>query len=73
MLYEIRSYLFDPTLFEEYKKWAREVATTRARTKEALSRPHGTVIDPEEAQIEILNQTLKHAIVKELQSSAQTV
>lgn len=26
LLYEIRSYLFDPTLFEEYKQWAREVA-----------------------------------------------
>jgi hypothetical protein len=26
MLYEIRNYWFDPTLFEEYKKWSRELA-----------------------------------------------
>lgn len=42
-------------------------------TKEALSRPHRTIIDPEEAQIDTLNQTLKQAIIKELQSSAPTV
>jgi integrase len=42
-------------------------------TRETLSMPHRTVVDPEQTQIEILNQTLKQAIVKELQSCTKTV
>jgi hypothetical protein len=37
-------------------------------TREALSMPHRTVVDPAHNQIEVLNQALKHAIIKELQS-----
>ena len=37
-------------------------------TKEALTAPHRTIIDPEQNQIEILNKTLRQAIIKELQS-----
>ncbi len=36
-------------------------------TKEALSRPHRTIVDPEH-QINALNQALKQAILKELRS-----
>ena len=42
-------------------------------SREALTAPHRTVIDPEQKQIEILNQALKQAIVKELNSNAKTV
>jgi hypothetical protein len=34
--------------------------------KEVLSMPHRTVMDSEQNQIEVLNQALKQAIVKEL-------
>jgi len=33
-------------------------------SKEALSMPHRTIVDPEPEKIEILNQALKQAIVK---------
>ena len=35
-------------------------------SKEALSKPHRTVVNQEQHQIEVLNQTLKQAIVNEL-------
>ncbi|KON27055.1 hypothetical protein AC480_04880 [miscellaneous Crenarchaeota group archaeon SMTZ1-55] len=35
--------------------------------------PHRTIVNPEERQIEVLNQALKQAIVKELQDNAKTV
>jgi hypothetical protein len=38
-------------------------------SKDALSAPHRTVVDPERKQIEALNQALKQAIIKELQQS----
>ena len=38
-------------------------------TREVLSRPHRTVVDPEKHQIQVLNQALKQAIFQELQSS----
>jgi hypothetical protein len=31
--------------------------------------PHATVVDPEQEKIEVLNQALKQAIVKELQKT----
>lgn len=37
-------------------------------SKEALTMPYRTVIDPEQQQIKILNQALKQAIIKELRS-----
>jgi integrase len=36
-------------------------------TREALSQPHRTIIDPEHESINVLNQALKHMILKELQ------
>ena len=36
-------------------------------SKEALSKPHRTVLDPEREQIHVLNRALKQAIIKELQ------
>ena len=33
MLFEIRNYWYDPTHFEEYKKWSRELAFPYAKTK----------------------------------------
>lgn len=38
-------------------------------TREASSRPHRTVIDPESRKIEVLNEALKHAILKELRTA----
>ena len=38
-------------------------------SKDALSMPHRTVVDPEEEKIEILNQALKEAILKELKTA----
>jgi len=38
-------------------------------SNEALSMPHRTIIDPMQAEINILNQALKQAIVKELKQS----
>jgi hypothetical protein len=35
-------------------------------SKDALSKPHRTVVDPEHHQIQVLNQALKDAILKEL-------
>jgi len=35
-------------------------------SKDALAMPHRTVIDPEQRKIDVLNQTLKDAIIKEL-------
>jgi len=37
-------------------------------SREALAKPHRTVIESEKTQIEILNQALKQAIIKELAS-----
>lgn len=37
-------------------------------TREALSIPHRTIVDPEHRQVEILNQALKEAIIRELRS-----
>ncbi len=36
-------------------------------SREAITMPHKTIIDPEEHKIEVLNQALKEAIIKELQ------
>jgi hypothetical protein len=38
-------------------------------SREALVRPHRTVIDPEQKQIEVLNTALKEAILKELKKT----
>jgi integrase len=38
-------------------------------SKDALAIPHRIVLDPEQRKIEVLNQTLKHAIIKELSQS----
>ncbi|MCJ7613473.1 site-specific integrase [Candidatus Bathyarchaeota archaeon] len=38
-------------------------------SKDALTMPHRTVIDPEQRTIEVLNQALKQAIIKELKTS----
>jgi hypothetical protein len=35
-------------------------------SKDALTIPYRTIIDPEERKIEVLNQALKEAIIKEL-------
>jgi len=37
-------------------------------SKEALTRPHRTIVDNQDEQIRVLNQSLKKAIVKELQT-----
>lgn len=42
-------------------------------SKEALTMPHITVVDPEQYQITLLNQALKQAIVKELQQDTKIV
>jgi hypothetical protein len=41
--------------------------------RKALSMPHRTVIDSEQAQMETLNKALKKAIIKELQTTTPTV
>jgi hypothetical protein len=38
-------------------------------SKDALAMPHRTVVDPEQRKIDVLNQTLKDAIIKELNQS----
>jgi len=38
-------------------------------TKEALSSPHKRLVDSQDNEIQFLNQTLKQAIVKELQQT----
>lgn len=38
-------------------------------TREALARPHRTVVDPESRKIEVLNEALKHAILKEFRNA----
>ena len=38
-------------------------------SKDALSMPHSTVVDPEAGKIEALNEALKHAILKELRNA----
>jgi hypothetical protein len=35
-------------------------------SREALSRPHRTILDNRDEQIRVLNQSLKKAIIKEL-------
>ena len=42
-------------------------------SRRALSTPHRTIINVEQAQIQILNKALKQAIITELQSSAKIV
>jgi len=36
-------------------------------SREAIAIPHRTIVDAEERKMEILNQTLKQAIIQELQ------
>ena len=36
---------------------------------EALSKPHRTLVDPEQTQMEVLSQALKQAIIRELRST----
>jgi integrase len=38
-------------------------------SREALSMPHRTVVDPERKKIEVLNQALRQAIIRELQQN----
>ena len=38
-------------------------------TRDALAMPHRTVVDPESRQLEVLNDALKHAILKELRNA----
>jgi len=38
-------------------------------SKDALAKPHRTVVDPENRKIEVLNEALKHAILKELRKA----
>ena len=40
-------------------------------SKKALAMPHRTIIDPEQNQINTLNQALKQAIIEELQSETK--
>lgn len=47
--------------------------TNKILSRDALAMPHRTVIDPEQKQIEILNQALKQAILKELRDNAKAV
>ena len=42
-------------------------------TKEAISKPNRTVSDTEHSQIEILNKTLKQAIIKEFHQSQSDI
>jgi len=37
--------------------------------RDALTRPHRTVVDPENRKIEVLNEALKDAILKELRTA----
>ncbi len=41
-------------------------------SKQALSMPHRTVIDPEQTQIATLNEALKQAILQELKNSSDS-
>jgi len=38
-------------------------------SKDALSMPHRTIVDPESHQIKVLNEALKHAILQELKNA----
>ena len=38
-------------------------------SKDALSMPHRTIVDPERHQIKVLNEALKHAILQELKTA----
>ena len=38
-------------------------------SRDALTMPHRTIADPEQEKIEVLNQALKQAIIKELQET----
>ncbi len=38
-------------------------------SREALAKPHRTVVDPESRKIKVLNEALKHAILKELRTA----
>jgi len=42
-------------------------------SKEALSKPHRTVVDPTQHKIAILNRALKQAIIKELKEDKQGI
>jgi hypothetical protein len=38
-------------------------------SRDALAKPHRTVIDPEQNQIDVLNAALKEAILQELRTA----
>jgi len=38
-------------------------------SKDALAKPHRTVVDPEARKIKVLNDALKHAILTELRNA----
>jgi hypothetical protein len=38
-------------------------------SREALTMPHTTLVNPEQGKIEVLNQALKQAIIKELKQT----
>ena len=38
-------------------------------SKDALARPHRTIVDAENRKIQVLNEALKHAILKELRNA----
>ena len=38
-------------------------------TRDTLAMPHRTVVDPEARKIDVLNEALKHAILKELRNA----
>jgi hypothetical protein len=41
------------------------------RSNQALTIPHRTIVDPEQSDINALNQALKHAILEELHSESK--
>ena len=46
-----------------------KISKNEQLTKEALSSPHRTLVDPWDNEIKVLNQVLKQAIIKELQQT----
>jgi len=81
----LRENLVEPALNEAFSTWAKTKLSKIEQLKllieawglnpneilsnEALSMPHRTVVDTMQAEINILNQALKQAIVKELKQS----
>jgi hypothetical protein len=43
---------------------AWELDPNKILSQEALTKPHRTIVDPEQQQIQVLNQALKQAILK---------